>query len=432
MFHEPGKLNGLELFMDDSAEPQACPEPRRRPPHRRRRRRRRLRPIHAVVGVLLVVALACIGEPVVRAWLPEATTPTLPLRESLGQALRLRTMQVFAIVWIFFFGASIGSFLNVVVYRAPRGKTLLGPSRCPRCQQTIRPRHNVPVFGWIALGGRCRDCRLPIAPRYPIVELIVGLVFLTLAAGELFTGGATLPIRKPNYYTGIAMVVFDPQWDLIAIYLTHALLVSVLISWGLIQYDGERIPRAYLGLVPLAALAFSTLLPHINPIPWNAGVEHQFPACEDPRLNALISSLAGAGIGGLVGWLLAGIAQTAHQPDRWGRALEHSFGFVAAGTLLGWQSIATIAIFSSVLQVIYAALAHTESARRAALLPMAAAVWAAILLWRATTEWSVWPSAGDTPVMHLAGWLLAGLGAVVIRGLAGQMPSVDAAERAAD
>src|SRR5690606_27880761 len=137
MFHEPGKLNGLELFMDDSAEPQACPEPRRRPPHRRRRRRRRLRPIHAVVGVLLVVALACIGEPVVRAWLPEATTPTLPLRESLGQALRLRTMQVFAIVWIFFFGASIGSFLNVVVYRAPRGKTLLGPSRCPRCQQTI-------------------------------------------------------------------------------------------------------------------------------------------------------------------------------------------------------------------------------------------------------------------------------------------------------
>lgn len=80
------------------------------------------------------------------------------------------------------FGAVVGSFLNVVVHRLPAGESVVSPgSRCPRCAAPIRPRDNVPVLGWLLLGGRCRDCREPIAPRYPLVELANALLWAALA-----------------------------------------------------------------------------------------------------------------------------------------------------------------------------------------------------------------------------------------------------------
>ncbi|MEA5462253.1 prepilin peptidase [Leptothoe sp. PORK10 BA2] len=82
---------------------------------------------------------------------------------------------------IFGLGASIGSFLNVVVYRLPAGISLLSPpSRCPRCLTRLKPYDNVPVFGWVWLRGRCRYCRAAISPRYPLVELFSGLLFVAL------------------------------------------------------------------------------------------------------------------------------------------------------------------------------------------------------------------------------------------------------------
>ncbi len=77
----------------------------------------------------------------------------------------------------FAFGACIGSFLNVVIARLPKGESLVRPeSHCPKCQTPIRWHDNIPVFGWLALRGKCRDCGLPISPRYPMVELLVGLL----------------------------------------------------------------------------------------------------------------------------------------------------------------------------------------------------------------------------------------------------------------
>ncbi len=75
------------------------------------------------------------------------------------------------------FGAVIGSFLNVVAYRLPRKESLLHPpSRCPECGTPIKPYDNVPVLGWMWLRGRCRACRAPIPVRYPLVELVTGLL----------------------------------------------------------------------------------------------------------------------------------------------------------------------------------------------------------------------------------------------------------------
>jgi len=76
-------------------------------------------------------------------------------------------------------GASVGSFLNVVVYRLPAGLSLLHPpSRCPKCSHRLRKRENVPVFGWLRLKGRCAHCKASIAIRYPLVEAATGILFV--------------------------------------------------------------------------------------------------------------------------------------------------------------------------------------------------------------------------------------------------------------
>lgn len=83
----------------------------------------------------------------------------------------------------FVFGAMLGSFLNVVIHRVPRGESVVfGGSRCPWCRAPVRPRDNIPVLGWLLLRGRCRDCGGPISPRYPLVEAACGVVAAALTA----------------------------------------------------------------------------------------------------------------------------------------------------------------------------------------------------------------------------------------------------------
>ena len=82
-------------------------------------------------------------------------------------------------VTAFTFGACIGSFLNVVIYRIPAGISLIyPPSRCPQCLHSLGVTENVPVFGWLWLKGRCRWCQTEISSRYPIVEAVTGLIFM--------------------------------------------------------------------------------------------------------------------------------------------------------------------------------------------------------------------------------------------------------------
>lgn len=83
------------------------------------------------------------------------------------------------IVFIFFFGIVIGSFLNVCILRIPADLSIVAPSsRCPRCETLIKWYDNVPVFGWLWLRGKCRTCGLAISPMYPLVELATGLLFV--------------------------------------------------------------------------------------------------------------------------------------------------------------------------------------------------------------------------------------------------------------
>ncbi|WP_036477698.1 A24 family peptidase [Myxosarcina sp. GI1] len=82
---------------------------------------------------------------------------------------------------VFVFGACIGSFLNVVVYRLPAGLSIVYPaSHCPRCQHQLGKTENVPILGWLMLKGRCSYCKTTISFRYPLIEAVTGIMFLII------------------------------------------------------------------------------------------------------------------------------------------------------------------------------------------------------------------------------------------------------------
>ena len=91
-------------------------------------------------------------------------------------------------------GAVLGSFLNVVAFRLTRGMSLSRPgSQCPSCHHPIRWYDNVPVVGWMWLGGRCRDCQSAISPRYPAVEGLMAAVGALVGSWSAALVGASVP-----------------------------------------------------------------------------------------------------------------------------------------------------------------------------------------------------------------------------------------------
>lgn len=136
----------------------------------------------------------------------------------------------FLSVFTFLFGLVFGSFLNVVIYRVPRELSVVKPrSACPSCGAAIRAYDNIPVFSWIILRGRCRNCRTPISPRYAIVELLCGFLFVAAYyyAAPLTTELAVLSLFK-------FCLFFFLLLGLIFIDFEHHLLPDVLTLPGFI------------------------------------------------------------------------------------------------------------------------------------------------------------------------------------------------------
>ena len=120
-------------------------------------------------------------------------------------------------IFVGILGACIGSFLNVVIYRVPNEKSLLPSSKCPRCDSPIKPWHNIPVFGWLVLGGKCANCREPIAWRYPAVELLTAALFLLVAWQIGF-----------NEYLAVALIFTAVMVALVFIDAEHMILPNVI------------------------------------------------------------------------------------------------------------------------------------------------------------------------------------------------------------
>jgi leader peptidase (prepilin peptidase) / N-methyltransferase len=169
-------------------------------------------------------------------------------------------------------GLLIGSFLNVVIYRVPLGRSVIAPaSACPGCSMPIRARDNIPILSWLLLRGRCRNCRTAISWRYPAVELGTGLLFL-LAAGltvPAILEASSIPLAASAVLVclaflwlaaaSVALALIDidvhrlPDRIVVPSYLVGVLLLGAA---SLLSGDGERALRAGIAMVALAAAYF--------------------------------------------------------------------------------------------------------------------------------------------------------------------------------
>lgn len=164
-------------------------------------------------------------------------------------------------------GAVIGSFLNVVIWRVPRGESIVRPpSACPRCGHSIRPYDNVPIVSWLVLRGRCRDCSAPISARYPLVELTTAVLF-ALVLWRFWHGA--MPAALPAYWylaaIGVALALIDldtqrlPDVIVLPGYPALAVLLA-LASWG--TADFGALGRAAIGGAALYVFYFVIRVAH--------------------------------------------------------------------------------------------------------------------------------------------------------------------------
>jgi len=209
-------------------------------------------------------------------------------------------------------GLAIGSFLNVVVWRLPRGESLSRPpSSCPHCGAPIRARDNVPVVSWIVLRGRCRDCHGPISRRYPLVELVSAVLFVGVAwwrADDATSSAAGIAHLVALLYlvaVSVALVLIDIEHhrllDRIVLPSIVVALVLLGVSAGL-SGDWDAWLRAFLG----AAVLFTAYFMMLAVYPRGMGFG-------DVKLAAVLGAYLGwAGwgalvVGGFAAFLLGGV-----------------------------------------------------------------------------------------------------------------------------
>ena len=130
---------------------------------------------------------------------------------------------------VFVFGTMIGSFLNVVIYRIPKGESIVFPaSKCQSCQTPLKWWHNIPLFSWLILGGKCYFCKEKISVQYPTVELLTGIIFALL---YLKLGLAWyLPFVAASFAALLALVMIDFEYMAVPDNVNFAALLFALFQ----------------------------------------------------------------------------------------------------------------------------------------------------------------------------------------------------------
>jgi leader peptidase (prepilin peptidase)/N-methyltransferase len=210
-------------------------------------------------------------------------------------------------IFIFALGACIGSFLNVVIYRLPRNMSLSRPaSHCPKCGKPIHFYDNIPIFSWLILAGKCRNCKTPISPRYIVIELLTGILFVSLFLLYFVFGFRAYFAIDTN--TGINAFI-NGGW---LILLLHLILVSCLVAASGIDLELWIIPISICWFLTLAAIVISTLGGYV--------ISPEFISGYDllPTASALTGSLAaGAALGMAIAMTLlyAGVVKPSYLSD---------------------------------------------------------------------------------------------------------------------
>ena len=228
----------------------------------------------------------------------------------------------FILVCAGMFGAVVGSFLNVCIYRLPRQcLSIVKPrSRCPNCLKLIAWFDNLPVVSYIVLGGRCRGCKISISPRYPLVEMLTAAMFV-FAAWRAVVGPVEWNVPEA-WAKGFVLVV-----------VTGLLIVATFIDW-----DFRIIPHE----VTLGGLAFGLIVSTAFP-----GWHEWFRPFDLPRvgvlanqrwLAGLVAGLFGGFVGGGIIYVIGVIAEIAFRKEAMGFGDVLLMLFV--GSLLGWRWVA--------------------------------------------------------------------------------------------
>jgi prepilin signal peptidase PulO-like enzyme (type II secretory pathway) len=280
------------------------------------------------------------------------------------------------VVFAFWFGATVGSFLNVVAHRVPRGGSpVRGRSRCPACGASIRPRDNIPVVGWMLLGGRCRDCGTAIAATYPLVEAGCGLLLAAAALVELSGSG------QARGWAGPALDRLLMRGDLepLLAWVVRGGVLLTLVALALLDGRGHSVRwptfMVVVGLVAAGVVAVPGLRP--PRVDWGLG-----PASLGP-MKAVdgSSAMAAVATGLAAGWL----ADALRLPGAVRR------GSLLVGAALGWQGVilqvGLALTIQSILRLGLAVCGGPNAARAGSGLAWLAAALGAVLAWP-------WLSAG--------------------------------------
>ena len=210
---------------------------------------------------------------------------------------------------IFLFGASLGSFANVCIYRLPRDKQIIsGRSYCPRCKKKIKWYDNLPLISYIFLNAKCRNCDKSISVRYLIVELIAGISFLLIF------------LSFKNLYT--------------IVFLSTLILILIMIFF--IDLENFIIPDS---------LNFSIM--------GLALVKNFIPSFNTSLIHDINQSLIGGIIGYFSIWVIIFLYKTLKKID--GMGLGDAKLMAGIGLLFGWQSIPLVLFLSSILGLFFVA-----------------------------------------------------------------------------
>jgi leader peptidase (prepilin peptidase) / N-methyltransferase len=304
-----------------------------------------------MLWLLYVLVIPLIEIRVFRWRYPSRKILPVELAVPLGQRSLMRKCEFLFVGWFFYFGASIGSFLNVVAGRLPAGRTIVfGGSKCPFCDARLSFIDNTPILGWLLLQGKCRTCRLPIAVRYLVIELIVGSIFVWLAWWQLISGGANLPHVQFGERPGLVDMVLSPNWPLIVATLTHAGLFAVLVMLAVCNEGTRKFPTfAFMVIVLLLAVP-RMVLPELDFVAWYepflARQRDGVPMGLGGRWSASISLVMGTLTGAAVGWL-----SSIRIGQQLGRVVQHHWILHSTliGSVLGWQAALPIVVCAGMI-----------------------------------------------------------------------------------
>jgi leader peptidase (prepilin peptidase)/N-methyltransferase len=210
-------------------------------------------------------------------------------------------------VVVFLFGLIIGSFLNVCIVRLPREQSIVSPrSQCPRCRTLIRWYDNIPLASFIALRGKCRSCGLPISWRYPLVELLNGLLYLWAYDAFGLSGES-----------GMVMALCSALLVITFIDLDHQIIPDVI-----------TLPGMVIGLLA-APLFMSTLEP-----PMAFGLGRLIPSA-GTYLSGFVNSLVGLVLGAAPLFIIGWFWEKLRKVEAMGGGDVKYMGMV--GSFLGWK-----------------------------------------------------------------------------------------------